>query len=77
LFQGLKQNCDEALSNCAFKLNLRCYSQVFSPATGLDWLDIPYPDFTFNYPSKVGRNRLTTSKPALKAPVVSALAAIT
>ena len=25
---------------------------VFSPSTGRDWLDLPFPDFTFNYPSK-------------------------
>jgi hypothetical protein len=52
-----KLKCDKPLSNFAFKLKLRRYDKVLEIVVGFDLLG-----------DKVGRCRLTLSKPVLKAP---------
>ena len=64
--ERLKQCFDQLLSNLAFKLDLRRYSEaarILAPGGTFVMTD--------NNP-KVGRCILTVSKPVLKAPMVSA-----
>jgi hypothetical protein len=63
--QRLKAECDEALSNCAFKFKVCRYTKAAVLA-----LDLPPKTETV-----VGQCRLTASKLVLKAPTVSALEA--
>ena len=59
----MKLKCDEPLSNFAFKFNVRRYTKVVLQLQAR--FDAMW--------AKVGRCRLTVSKPELKARLVSAL----
>ena len=58
----MKLKCDEPLSNVAFKFNVRRYNE-----------ETRLSDEFRMYEFKVGRCRLTVSKPELKGRLVSAL----
>ena len=66
--QRLKLKCDEPLSKFAFNVDLRRYRTELEKALAV--INVAAVEFKR---SKVGRCRLTVSKPELKARLVSAL----